>query len=237
MASIKEIIPFTYEKEGGLSRATTDTASRFPSPYTYNGVKGWHTNKGVTYATFKDGASKFGYTDNADNFLTMPEDIWLKIAKQGYWDKMNLDAMKSQAIANFFFSWMWGSGYSWRNRFKKYLETKGITWNISDLKKIPSIIDGLVAKEGEKKIFDELIEQKRQFLIGLNQPTYTKGWLKRLEELKDLSYTYIGKTSKFISTEIDEVKKNPFKIGLMTALLIVSGYLLVTQTKIIKLKR
>jgi len=237
MADIKEIIPFTYEKEGGLSRATTDTASRSPSPYTYKGVKGWHTNKGITYAVFKDGANKYGYVDNANNFLTMPEDIWLKIAKQGYWDKMNLDAMKSQAIANFFFSWMWGSGYSWRNRFKKYLETKNIEWNISNLKQIPTIINQLVEKEGEKKIFDELIEQKRQFIISLNQPANTKGWLNRLEDLKNLSYTYIGKTAKVITTSLDEVKKNPIKVALLTALIVVSGYIIVTQTKIIKLKR
>jgi lysozyme family protein len=243
MASFKEIVPFTYAKEGGLSRASTDTARFNPSPYAIKDPKdgivktGWHTNKGITYETFRNSASKYGYVNNAENFAKMPEEIWMKIAKKGFWDTMNLDAMKSQAIANFFFSWMWGSGYIWRKRFQRYLATKGITWNISDLKKIPSIIDSLVAKEGEKKIFDELIEQKRQFLISLNQPANTKGWLNRLEALKTLSYGYIGKTAKVISTEIENVKKNPLKTGILTALVLVSGYILLTQTKIIKLKR
>jgi lysozyme family protein len=243
MANFKEIVPFTYEKEGGLSRASSDTARFNPSPYSIKDPKdgvvktGWHTNKGVTYSTFRDGASKYGYVDNAENFAKMPEEIWTKIAKKGFWDTMNLDAMKSQAIANLFFSWMWGSGYSWRKRFQAYLTTKGVDWSISDLKKIPSIIDSLVAKEGEKKIFDELIEQKRQFLISLNQPANTKGWLNRLEALKNLSYGYIGKTTKVVSAEIENVKKNPFKTGILTALILVSGYILLTQTKIIKLKR
>jgi len=45
MADIKYITGFTEKWEGGLSRATTDTASKNPSPYTYKGQTGWHTNK------------------------------------------------------------------------------------------------------------------------------------------------------------------------------------------------
>lgn len=52
MADIQAIIPFTYKWEGGLSRATTDKASASPSPYVHQGVKGWHTNKGITYPVF-----------------------------------------------------------------------------------------------------------------------------------------------------------------------------------------
>ena len=73
---------------------------------------------------------------------------------------------------------------------------------------------------------------------GLNDfETFGEGWLKRLEELKNLSYGYIGKTTKVISTQIEDVKKNPFKTGILTALILVSGYILLTTTKIIKLKR
>ena len=32
----------------------------------------------------------------------MPDAIWLKIAKNGYWDTVNLDKMNSQALANLF---------------------------------------------------------------------------------------------------------------------------------------
>jgi len=128
MADIKYIIPFTYKWEGGLSNAKTDSASANPSPYIYKGVGGWHTNKGVTYPVFKAGASKYGYADTSDNFLTMPEDIWLKIAKGGFWDKLNLDTLKSQAVANVLFSWQWGSGYGWITRVSDYLKSKGINW-------------------------------------------------------------------------------------------------------------
>ena len=207
MAQIKEIIPFTYKWEGGLSRATTDKASKNPSPYVYKGVSGWHTNKGVTYSTFKSLAPKLGYKDTSDNFLTMPEDIWLKIAKNGYWDIINLDALKSQAIANIMFSWMWGSGYAWRNRVQKYLQSKGISWSISDLKGLPNKLNELSEKQGEKLTFDELLEQKKQFLLSLGQPANEKGWLRRLEDLKNYSYTLIGKTAEVAKKGAEVVKK------------------------------
>lgn len=220
MAQIKYIIPFTYKWEGGLSKATTDTASKNPSPYTYKGQTGWHTNKGVTYGSFKSLSPKLGYKDTADNFINMPEDIWLKIAKNGYWDVINLDAVKSQAIANLMFSWQWGSGYSWRNRIQKYLESKGINWSVSDLQGLPNKLNQLSDKQGEKKTFDELVEQKKQFLLSLGQPANEKGWLNRLEDLRKYSYGLIGK-----------IKQNPIPTAIITASLIVGLYILIKTIK------
>lgn len=235
MAQIEEIIPFTYKWEGGLSRATTDKASKNPSPYVHAGVKGWHTNKGITYSTFKSLAPKLGYQDTATNFLTMPENIWLKIAKNGYWDVINLDALESQAIANLMFSWIWGSGYAWRNRVQNYLKSKGISWSISDLKGLSAKLNELSNKQGEKKTFDELVEQKKQFLLSLGQPANEKGWLNRLEDLKKYSYTFFGKTTK-AAKEVAEkgaeiVKKNFIPTILITTALLVGSYILYKTLK------
>lgn len=231
MAQIKYIIPFTYKWEGGLSRATTDTASKNPSPYTYKGQTGWHTNKGVTYSSFKSLSPKLGYKDTADNFLNMPEDIWLKIAKNGYWDKLNLDAVKSQAVANLLFSWQWGSGYAWIPRVSRYLKTKGIEWVggsyvnkvlklAPDFNQIADKLNLLIDKQGEKKTFDELVEQKKQFLLSLGQPANEKGWLNRLEDLRKYSYGLIGK-----------IKQNPIPTAIITASLIVGLYILIKTIK------
>jgi hypothetical protein len=224
MADIKYITSFTEKWEGGLSRATTDTASKNPSPYTYKGQTGWHTNKGVTYSTFKSLAPRLGYKDTAENFLNMPQDIWLKIAKVGYWDIINLDAVKSQAIANLIFSWQWGSGYSWRNRVQRYLASKGINWSISDLKGLPNKLNELSDKQGEKKTFDELIEQKKQFLVSLNQPANERGWLRRLEDLKNNGYTFLGKS-------VEVIKKNLVPTILITTALLVGSYILYKTIK------
>jgi hypothetical protein len=199
MADISTIIELTKLEEGGLSRAQTDNARFNPSPYEYDGKKGWHTNRGVTYAAFKSLSKKLGYTDNRDNFINMPDDIWLKIAKIGYWDIINLDAMQSQAIANLFFSWQWGAGYNWRNRIKRYLATKKIVWDKDKLKELPILINDLVKKEGEKKILDELIEQLKEFYISLNQPANTKGWLNRTERLKQHAYKLLTDSAAAIT--------------------------------------
>ena len=230
MADIKYIIPFTYKWEGGLSRATTDSASKNPSPYVYQGKTGWHTNKGVTYSTFKSGANSGWYKDTSDNFLTMPEDVWLKIARDKFWDKIHLDELKSQAVAHVIFSWQWGSGYSWRDRMVRYLQTKGIVWNKDDYKGLISNLNTLIEKEGEKKIFDELIEQKKQFLLSLGEASnpggiYTKGWMNRLEDLRKYSVTFIGK-----GTNIVKKKGNSITV-IIVALAIVAGYVLYSTLK------
>lgn len=240
MADIKYIIPFTYKWEGGLSRATTDSASKNPaniSPYTIDGKTGWHTNKGITYSVFKEGAKKYGYQDTLENWKTMPHDIWLKITRNGYWDKLKLDNVKSQAVANVLFSWIWGSGYAWVPRVSKYLKSNGIDWTggsyvkdangksvlklASDFNQISDKLNQLVDKVGEKKAFDDLAEQKKQFLLSLKgttsnpvtdkypQGVYTDGWMNRLADLQKYSYTLFGDVA-------DVVKKNLGKTIVLT---------------------
>lgn len=218
MASIQSIIGLTKKEEGGLSRAKTDTASKNPSPYEHNGFSDWHTNRGVTYKAFKSLSSELGYANNKENFIFMPDSVWLKIAKNGYWDTVNLDQMNSQALANLFFSWQWGAGFGWRNRIKRYLDTKNINWSISELKKLPLLINDLVKKEGEKKILDELIEQYKQFYISLNQPANIKGWLNRAERLKKYAYTLL-----------ENVKENSKILPLLVTGLIITGYFIVKK--------
>ena len=202
LAQFDNIVPFTLKYEGGLSRAKTDYASKYPSPYTYNGKTGWHTNKGVTYATFEKLAPVLKYKNNAENFLTMPMSIWRPIAKTGYWDKIKLDTLKSQAVANILFSFMWGSGYAWLPRISRYLKSKGIEYTgayykdkkliiAKDLNTIAAKFNQLIDKQGEQKTFDELIKQKEDYLKALNQPANLPGWLKRLDALKTESMKFI----------------------------------------------
>jgi len=134
--------------------------------------------------------------------LKMPAEIWMKIAKNLFWDHLNLDAVKSQAIANLMFSWTWASGYGWRGRVQRYLKAKNIAWEQKDLKGLAAKLNELTDKQGEQKISDEMFEQYRQFYKSLNQPVYIKGWLNRLEDLK-----------KYSDTFITFVKKNEGSIG------------------------
>lgn len=231
MADIKNIVEHTLKWEGGLSKAKTDTASSHPSPYVYKGSTGWHTNKGITYATFESASKTLGFENNANNFLTMPNDVWMKIAKSLYWDKLHLDEVKSQAIANLLFSWTWASGYGWRNRVQKYLQSKGVNWSKDDYKGLPAIINSLTDKLGEKVVADEMYEQYKQFYLSLPEKSnpkgiYTKGWLRRVAELQNYSYNSIGKAiTDSVTATTTTIKENPITAIVITSVLMVAGYL------------
>lgn len=178
MAQIDIVIPFTKSWEGGLSRATSDTASSYSSPWVYKGLTGWHTNRGITYKTFANNASRLGYQATATNFFNMPDDIWLKIAKVLYWDGLLLDQMKSPAIAAALFNWTWGSGDSGAGKsLEKYLFTKGIVAK-TDQQQVDAI--NKLSFLNEEKIFLELIDWREKFFRSLNDAINLRGWLNRL---------------------------------------------------------
>lgn len=213
MAEAKQIIPFILQWEGGLSRDKNDSASKNPAPCTYKGISGYHTNKGVTYTTFTTLAKPLGYEPSCENFFLMPNEIFLKIFKTGYWNGFKLDEYKSQKIANLIVSWAWASGnYGAYKQIKKYLlKNYNITLTGTYNEKINQIRDYFNSKKGadEKDHYDKLIEAYRNFYISLNQPTFIKGWINRLNSLVDFSDV------------TNAVKKNPISTALFLAL---TGY-------------
>lgn len=179
MADYKKVIPFHKAWEGGLSRATTDKAASNPSPWTYNGQTGWHTNKGITYAAFVACAPKIGYQITPENFFTMPDAIWNSIFKIIYWDGMLLDRVNSEAIAAALSNWSWGSGDSGAFQLlKKYLATKG--YNVTNDAQAVDAINEL-SRGNEEAIFLELIDWRENYFRSLNQPANLQGWLNRLK--------------------------------------------------------
>jgi lysozyme family protein len=178
MANYIFAIPFIQAWEGGLSRATTDTASANPAPWAYNGVTGWHTNRGITYTTFQRWAPKFGYDVSAENFFHMPDDLWKKIFKIAYWDNMQLDNVNSTAVALLLMDEGWGSGPGTEQKLlSAYLKSKGII--ATDTASENREINRLTLLQ-EEKTFRELVAQREEFFKALNQPANLKGWLNRL---------------------------------------------------------
>lgn len=192
MASVSGIRPFIQKWEGGLSRNTADSASSNPAPWTYKGVNGWHTNKGVTYKTFAAMAPVLGYQNNAENFFNMPDEIWDKIIKVGYWDTWDLDNMNSQAIADLLIDFSWGSGASGSFKsIKKYLATKGVT--VNNQKEAVQAINKL-SFLNEETTFLELVKWREAFFRSLNSfATFGRGWLNRLDALKTFGLETIQK--------------------------------------------
>lgn len=216
MATFDNIIPLTLKKEGGLSNDRRDSASNYPSPYTYQGQTGWHTNKGITYRTFESASKEFGFENNAQNFLTMPDAIWRKIAKGKFWDSMNLDTLKSEGIAYQLFSWKWGAGIGWFSKMQDYLSKKGISWNRQS-KTLADVFNQLLSKQSEKQTIGELDRLQVEYYESLNNPTFIKGWVKRIKETTQLAYSKV----------VDFAKKNEQNIvnyGMLGAgILILTG--------------
>jgi hypothetical protein len=195
MANFNNVKGLTLAKEGGLSRAKTDNAKDYPSSCVHNGYNDWHTNRGITYKTFVSFSKNLGYQPTCDNFINMPDDIWMKIAKKGFWDNLNLDSLKSDGIAIQLFSFHWGAGYRWFPKLDDYLTSKGISWN-QKASTMADSVNKLIDKQGEKQTIDDLDEIQQKYYISLNQPANTKGWINRIKDTTQFAYSYIGKVYK-----------------------------------------
>lgn len=106
MANFQSLIPTLKKLEGGLSKNPNDSASSFPVP----DGSGYHTNKGITYRTFVNSASKYGYVATPKLFYEMPDNIWGAIFKGEYWDVIQGDKIKSTGVAYFICDWGFNAG-------------------------------------------------------------------------------------------------------------------------------
>ena len=198
MANYKDIINFTKFWEGGLSSAQTDSAKNNSSPCG-KGKNGYsyHTNKGIQWITFKSLANKGGYAATCDNFLKMPNDIWLKIYKVGYWDEMLADKIKNQAIANTFVKWAWGSGVGGATSSLKKFFKDQYSKSFTTISQMVDFVNEIDNQDKNKELFDKLMKHRADFLRGTGQTANLKGWFNREDAfyLYNLPYT-LNKTQK-----------------------------------------
>ena len=193
-------IPFFLKKEGGLSRATTDSASKNPSPCLYKGVYGWHTNKGVTWSTFNGNAQSLGYEASCSNFISMPMDIWAKIFKLKFWNFWDCDNIPYQSLADFMTWTVWGSGGGSFGKvagsigfLRGFLLTKGLICNSKADVRMHLIA---LADQDEKKLWFDLIQYRYDWYALLNKPIYLNGWRNALDRYKVWGlgkYTFLPK--------------------------------------------
>lgn len=190
MANFADNLKFISGAEGGLSRATTDSAHLHPCPCPYQGMTGWHTNRGVTWTAFVALGPKLGYDPSCENFFIMPDAIWSKIYHLGYWAPMNGDLYTSQAIANNVAEIAWGSGVGGAtNMLKKFL-LQYYNTPVSDTMGIAQAINKLTAQT-DKDVFEKLMLHRANFYRSLNQPANLPGWLSRLDKLRQKSLSLL----------------------------------------------
>ncbi len=191
-----------FNNEGGLSKATTDWASKYPVP----DGSGFHTNKGVMWDTFKNLApTVFNLTNQKMQILRFynlsNEDV-RKILKH-FWDYYcNADKIKSQAIAEFLTLWAWGSG-----GYGNFWAIKGINkyyFNRKDgmaglcapyTHQLGPLVIGFLnekTKTGERQLLETLKNSKIDHMTALGS-TNLAGWISRIKREHEILLTKLGK--------------------------------------------
>jgi lysozyme family protein len=196
MANFQKQIPLIKVAEGGLSKDPTDYAAHWPVP----DGSGYHTNKGVTWQTFSTMATKLGYVATPALFYQMPDDIWLKIYKVGYWDMVQGDKIDSQAVAGLLVEIAWGSGPGEAGRMTQVvLRNRG--HNISIYPSVgPLTLLGIndEIKKDEKGFYQALFNERMRILETLpDWPGHGEGWTIRM--------------NKIFSSGIEWISENPGK--------------------------
>lgn len=177
MADYRNIIAFIKEKEGGLSHNQNDSARFDPVP---DGT-GTHTNKGITWKTFKAMAFLAQYEPTSELFYKMPDDIWGKIFKIGYWDKIWGDKIISQSIANTWVDWAWGSGPG-----TAVYKMQQFLGSVADHRMGPNTLDAVntYSSKDDREFNKRFSDYKLAWYLSLpNQEANYAGWKNRLTSL------------------------------------------------------
>ena len=176
MADIKKLIPYILKWEGGLSNHRADKASAFPCPTPYRGQMGYHTNKGITYATWVNLFDR----SNDQRFLEMKQEDFEKVLKTLYWDRAKADFIRSQAVANIVVDWIWASGV-WGIKFTQRLlglKEDGVV-GAKTLEALNNA-DGTLAE----RLLQARIRHFKNLAQKPSQSVFLKGWLNRMHDLK-----------------------------------------------------
>lgn len=203
MADFRKLIGHTLKWEGGLSADPRDTgALRYGHSGKYVDPKfpayPVHTNKGVIWATYTEYKKKKKQTPSADEFIAMPQAVWLDIYKTLFWDSVWGDQINSQAIAEILMEAKWGGGNVGLKRVVNRLQ-----------KVVGAPIDGTMgkttvdalnkytkSKAKQTALTDELLDAWLAHYKAQGSAkwdTYGRGWTNRLNELKDRAYDTIAK--------------------------------------------
>lgn len=201
MANYTNIIPFILKEEGGLSKSTSDTASKDPVP----DGKGYHTNKGITWTVFKSFMSKLGISniqEAINRFYAMSQNDWVTIFKTDYWDYIKGDQINSQGAADTLVDWAWGAGPGTAvKKLQQFLNK----WLPEHGAPNPALaVDGGVGNAtltalnsatriNEKQFVADFSDYKKAWYLSLpNQSANYKGWASRLDNLKKFALSNTG---------------------------------------------
>lgn len=190
---IEKFINSPYQ-EGGLSRATTDTSSAYPCPDAYdngNGIQtGWHTNKGVTWTTYKAYCTKMDLDISSAVWFEMKDSLWYAIFQEMFWNAWSLDELEGlPRVQAVIVSWAWGSGVGGsRKRLSKFITDSADT--SMTMEEIRTWVKENITRSNEQAWFLAACNNRYVQFQAMNQPANLAGWKARLDrfvaEFKDM---------------------------------------------------
>ncbi|OFZ56045.1 MAG: hypothetical protein A3D92_21295 [Bacteroidetes bacterium RIFCSPHIGHO2_02_FULL_44_7] len=156
-----KLIQWKLQAEGGLTNNKNDSASSFPCPTPYNGVSGYHTNKGVTYKVWVKHFPTSAANDQ--RFFKMDLADWSKIFDTSYWIP-NSVAAYPEVINCLLVSFAWGG-------------SKNPTVSGAE-----SILGKSIATAAVNEAVAALLSARGQLFINISQPgnknnAFRKGWV------------------------------------------------------------
>ena len=158
-------MPFILRWEGGFSDHPAD--------------RGGATNRGVTLATFRH---FYGADRTADDLRGMTDAQWLRIFREGYWNRWQADRVASQSLANLLVDWVWASGSHGITRPQRILgvEADGIVGERT--------LAALAARDPEP-LFHQLRAARIAFEEDIvhenpSQKVFLRGWKNRINAIE-----------------------------------------------------
>ena len=203
MANYQDAINFIQAWEGGISGHPEDNASSNPSPCGNDPRYGEpiHTNKGITWTTYANAISGA----NCEEFLVMPQSVWLYIWEKKYFDAVGGNLISNQAIANTYASWAWGSGVGGANNLMQSVLMNDYGYELSQVSSKYSrvaILNELSQKNSEE-LFNRLIEARENYFRSLSDfSVFGNGWLNRLRDFKKYNQKYVDNAFGGINRQI-----------------------------------
>jgi hypothetical protein len=145
----------------------------------------------------------------------MPDNIWEKVYKVGFWDAVHGDSINNQAIANTFVEMTWGSGlgkidgYSGTLPFLKKFFISNYNKDFTNITEMVDFTNKLDKEGSTPDLFEKLYTFRANKYKAMNQPANLKGWLSRLDKFYFVNKPYA------ISTKT--------KVGISAVTIIVIG--------------
>ena len=130
----------------------------------------------------------------------MPDDIWGKIYKDGFWNPIQGDRIQNQAIANTFVEMAWGSGVGSNTSsrgaigyLKNFFKSK-YNKSFDNITQIVDYVNELDNNGQTPELFEKLYDFRKSLYTSFNQPSNLKGWFNRLDAFYLLNKPYATST-------------------------------------------